>query len=355
MKIALIGPPQSGKTTLFRAVTGQADEPTHGIQERVAVVKVPDTRLDFLAKLYNPKKFTPASIEFVDVPGFSQITAAQQAEFRRHIPNLKLCDGLVAVVRAFENPDVPPYRDRVNPRADLDELYSELIFADLETTANRIERLEKSLTKPTKTHEQEKRELAFLQRCREALESERPLSDVAGSDEDRKLVKGFRFLTQMPIVVVTNVSDRDAANPPLVEFPLARAVVGLCANNEAEIAQLDPADRQAFLDDLGVKEPARDRLIRACYEAVGLISFLTCGPDEVRAWSIPKGTPAVEAAGKIHTDIARGFIRAETVGYDDFFAAKGDMKIAKANGKIRLEGKTYVVHDGDIIYFRFNV
>lgn len=354
MKMAIIGPPQSGKSTLFRAVTGQPEDPVHAGHERIAVVKVPDPRLDFLAKLHNPKKYTPATIEFVDVPGFSQVTAAQQAEFRRHIPNLKLCDGLVAVVRAFENPDVPAYRDRVDPRADLEELQAELIFADLETTANRIERLEKSLTKPTKTHEQEKRELALLQRCREALENERPVSEALDSDEERKIVRGFRFLTQMPLVVVVNVSDKDAAKPPLFEYAPARAVIGLCANTEAEIAQLDPADRKAFLDDLGVAEPAGARLIRACYEAVGLISFLTCGPDEVRAWSIPKGTPAVEAAGKIHTDIARGFIRAETVAFADLEAA-GDAKAAKAAGKLRLEGKTYIVQDGDVIEFRFNV
>lgn len=354
MKIAFIGPPQSGKTTLYRAVTGQMDDDNYGVQERMAVVKVPDPRLDRLAAMYNPKKYTPASIEVVDVPGFSQVTAQQQAEFRRHIPNLKLCDGLVAVVRAFESDDVPPYRDRINPRADLDELYAELIFADLETTATRIERLEKSLTKPTKTHEQEKRELALLQRCREALEQEKPLAEFFTSDEERKIVRGFRFLTQMPLVVVLNVSDKDAAKPPSFEYHNAKSVIGLCANTEAEIAQLDPADRAAFLSDLGVSEPAKNRLIRACYDAVGLISFLTCGPDEVRAWSIPKGTNAVDAAGKIHSDIARGFIRAETVAFTDLDAA-GDMKVAKAQAKLRLEGKAYIVQDGDVIEFRFNV
>ncbi len=354
MKIAFVGPPQSGKTTLFRAVTGLFEDPTHGMGEHVAVVKVPDPRLDFLAALYKPKKYTPATIEVVDVPGFSQVTAQQQAEFRRHIPSLKLCDGLVAVVRAFDNPLVPAYRDRVDPKADLEELHAELIFADLETVANRIERLEKALTKPTKTHDQEKRELAVLQRCRDALENEKPLSDVVTTDEEQKLVRGFRFLTQMPLVVVVNVSDRDAAAPALFGYPHASAMVGLCANTEAEIAQLDPGDRQAFLDDLGVKEPAKDRLVRACYDALGLISFLTYGEDEVRAWSIRRGTVAVDAAGEIHSDLARGFIRAETVAFEDLKAA-GDMKAAKAAGKVRLEGKTYVVQDGDCILIKFNV
>lgn len=354
MKIAFVGPPQSGKTTLFRAVTGQFEDPTHGMQERVAVVKVPDTRLDFLAALYKPKKVTPATIEIVDVPGFSQTTAQQQAEFRRHIPNLKLCDGLVAVVRAFDNPDIVAYRDRVDPKADLEELQAELIFADLETVANRIERLEKALTKPTKTHDQEKRELALLQRCRDALENEKPLSGVVTTDEEQKLVKGFRFLTQMPLIVVVNVSDRDARAPKLFDDPHARAMIGLCANTEADIAQLPPDDRKAFLEDLGVREPAKDRLIQACYEGVGLISFLTYGEDEVRAWSIRRGTVAVDAAGEIHTDLARGFIRAETVAFEDLRAA-GDMKAAKAAGKVRLEGKTYVVQDGDCIIIKFNV
>ncbi len=354
MRIALVGPPQSGKSTLFRAVTGQFDEPSYGVAERLAVVKVPDNRLDFLAKLYHPKKITPATIEVVDVPGFSQETAPQQAEFRRHIPGLKLCDALVAVVRSFRNPDVPAYRDRIDPKGDLEELHTELIFADLETVANRIERLEKALTKPTRTHDQEKRELALLQRCRDALEKEQPLSGVIANEDERKLVKGFRFLTQMPLIVVVNVTDTEAANPPLFDYPHCSAMIGLCANTEAEIAQLDPEDRKAFLEDLGVAEPARDRLVRTCYEAVGLISFLTYGEDEVRAWSIHKGTTAVEAAGAIHTDLAQGFIKAETVAFADLYAA-GDMKAARAAGKVRLEGKTYVVKDGDCIIIKFNV
>lgn len=354
MRIAFVGPPQSGKTTLFKAVTGQFGEPAYGVQEHVAVVKVPDARLDFLAALYKPKKYTPATIEVVDIPGFSQVTSQQQAEFRRHIPSLKLCDGLVAVVRAFESPDVVAYRDRIDPKGDLDELYNELIFADLETVANRIDKLEKALTKPTKTHDQEKHELALLQRCRTALESEKPLSEVITNEDERKMVRGFCFLTQMPLVVVVNVSDTDAASPKLIEYPHASAMIGLCANTEAEIAQLEPADRKAFLDDLGVTDPARDRLIRACYDAMGLISFLTAGEDEVRAWSIHRGQTAVEAAGEIHTDLARGFIKAELVAFPDLQAA-GNMKAAKAAGKVRLEGKNYVVHDGDVIEIKFNV
>lgn len=354
MRIAFVGPPQSGKSTLFRAVTGHAPGPQHVPGEQLAVVKVPDRRLDYLEKLYKPKKYTEATMDCLDVPGFSHETSAQQTEFRKTLPSVRKCDALVAVVRAFENPSVPPYRNRVDPKADLEELMTELIFNDLETVTTRVERLENALKKPTRTHEQEKRELDLMKRCQAALEAEKPLSSAIHSEEERRAVSSFQFLTELPLIVVINVAEKDAAAAPAFTWPHARTTISLCAETEEQIAQLDPADRKAFLDDLGVAEPAKDRLVKACYDAVGLISFLTCGEDEVRAWSINKGSDAVEAAGKIHTDIARGFIRAETVSYDDL-VAHTDMKGAKAAGKVRLEGKTYIVQDGDVINFRFNV
>lgn len=353
MRIAFIGPLQSGKSTLFRAVTGQPAG-GHHTGEQIAVVKVPDSRLDWLAEHYKPKKYTEATIDCLDVPGFSQETGAGQAEFRKSLPSIRKCDALVAVVRAFDNPSVPPYRNRVDPRADLDELVAELIFNDLDAVTTRIERLEKSLKKPTKTQEQEKRELELMQRLQGTLEAEQPISAANLTDDERKLLAGFQFLTELPLIAVINVGEDQAAAPPPFEFPYAKTTISLCAETEEQIAQLEPADRAAFLEDLGVKEPARDRLIRACYETVGLISFLTCGEDEVRAWPIRKGTVAVDAAGKIHSDLARGFIRAETVSFEDLVAA-GDMKAAKAAGKVRLEGKTYVVQDGDIMNIRFSV
>ena len=354
MRIALVGPLQSGKSTLFRAVTGQPASQQHAVGEQLASVKVPDPRLDVLAKIYNPKKYTEATIDVLDVPGFSQETAQQQAEFRKALPSLRQCDALVAVVRAFDNDSVVAYRDRVDAKADLEELTSELSFCDLETVTTRIERLEKAMKKPTKTLDKDKHEHEFMTRCREALESEQPISSVIQSDDDRKLIASFGFLTLKPLIAVINVNENQAAAPTPFEWPVARATVALCADTEEQIGQLDAADRDAFLEDLGVKEPARNRLIRACYDAVGLISFLTAGEDEVRAWSIRRGADKVEAASKIHTDIARGFIRAETVAFDDVVAA-GDMKGAKNAGKFRLEGKSYVVQDGDIINFRFNV
>lgn len=354
MKIAFVGPPLSGKSTLFRAVTGQAASSHPGMGEHLAVVKVPDQRLHWLYGLYKPKKLTEATIDCLDVPGFSHETSQQQAEFRKSLPSVRQADALVAVVRAFGSDTIPPYRDRVDAKADLEELWSELVFCDLDAVVARIERLEKALTKPTKTHEQEKRQLALLQRCQATLENEKPISSVIENDEERKLLSSYQFLTELPLIVVINVNESDAAKPAPFEWPMAKATIALCAETEAQIAELPPDDRKAFLEDLGVSEPAKDRLVRVCYDAVGLVSFLTVGEDEVRAWSIKKGSDAVEAAGKIHTDIARGFIRAETVAYNDLRTA-GDMKGAKAAGKVRLEGKAYIVQDGDVINFRFNV
>ncbi len=354
MRVALIGPPQSGKSSLFSAITGQVPDPTKIAQEQLATVHVPDPRVWWLADHYKPKKVTEANFEVIDVPGFSQESPQQQAEFKRHVPNLRNCDGLVAVVRAFEDPSVPPYRDRVDPLADLEELHSELVFADLDVATKRIERLEKEIHKPTPTQEQDKRQLTLLHKIREAWEEERPVADLIHGEEDKKLVSNFAFLSRKPLVVVVNVDESHAADPPPTSFEHARAVASCCAKVEEEIAELDEADRKVFLEDLGLAEPARDRLIHACYDALGLISFLTYGPDEARAWTIDRGASALEAAGKIHTDIARGFIRAETVAFEDFKQA-GDIKAAKAAGKVRLEGKTYTVADGDCILFRFSV
>ncbi len=354
MKIAFVGPPLSGKSTLFRAVTGQTAASHPGMGEHLAIVKVPDLRLHWLFDLYKPKKLVEATIDCLDVPGFSHETAQQQAEFRKSLPNIRQADALVAVVRAFDSDTVPPYRDRVDARADLEELVAELIFCDLDAVMTRIERIEKALTKPTKTHDQEKRELALMKRCQTALENEKPVSTAIETDEERKAVSSYQFLTMLPLIAVINVNEDQAAKPPPFEWPQARATIALCAETEAQIAELPPDDRKAFIEDLGVSEPAKDRLVKVCYDAVGLISFLTVGEDEVRAWPVKKGSDAVEAAGKIHTDIARGFIRAETVAYNDLYAA-GDMKGAKAAGKVRLEGKTYIVQDGDVINFLFNV
>ncbi len=348
MKAAIIGLPQSGKSTVFAAATGLKVDPFAAPQAHPAIVKVPDPRLDFLAKLCNPKKITPATIELVDFPGCSLEDAKGRDDWRRLLPAVRQAELLVVVVRDFENASVPPYRNRIDAQADFDEVWSELVFSDLEAVANRIEKLEKALKKPTASHESEKHELAVLTRCREALEAERPLSSALQSEHDRIALASFAFLTEKPIVTVRNVSDDAAATRGPLNAAHAADNIVLSASIEAEIAELEPADRGPFMADLGLTESARDRLIKSCYDALGLISFLTMGPDEVRAWTIRKGNTAVEAAGKIHSDLARGFIRAETTAYDDLVAFS-DMKGVKAAGRLRKEGKTYVVQDGDVM------
>ncbi|MBN2561836.1 MAG: redox-regulated ATPase YchF [Phycisphaerae bacterium] len=351
----MIGPPQSGKSTLFSAITGQPPDPGHGVTERLATVNVPDERLDYLAELYKPKKRTPAHLEFLDIPGVSLADAHGQAEFRKTMQTVRQCYGIVMIVRAFESDAVVPYRDRIDPKADVEELHTELIFADLEQVVTRIEKLQKSTQKPTKTRDQELRELAMMQRVQQALENEAPVANVIENDEERGIASSFGFLTLKPAIVVVNVGESDAAKPPPFEAPHAAATIALAAEIEAEISQLDEADRPTFLADYDLTEPAKSRFIHTCYDALGLISFLTAGgTNEARAWTIKKGTTAVEAAGKIHGDIQRGFIRAETVAFDDVKANK-DFKGAKAAGKVRLEPKHYVVQDGDFITFRFNV
>lgn len=354
MRLALIGPPQSGKSTLFSAITGVPLDFGHAPSEQLTTVNVPDERLDYLAELYQPKKCTHAHLEFLDIPGASLADRHGQAEFRKRMQSVRQCDGIIMVVRAFPSASVAMYRDRVDAKADLDELHTELIFADLEQVAARIEKLEKTTSRPSKTHDQEVRELAMMKRMRDALEREAPVADAIHNEEEHKIAGSFGFLTLKPVIVVVNVGEDQITAPPPFEHPHARATIALSAEIEAEIAQLGEADRPAFLEDLGLRAPARTRLIRTCYEALGLISFLTCGPDEVRAWTLPRNTEALEAAGKIHSDIQRGFIRAETVAFEDL-KAHTDMRGAKSAGKVRLEAKHYVVQDGDVINFRFNV
>ena len=347
MKVGFIGLPQSGKSSVFAAVTGQALDPYAPAEVRQAVVRVPDPRLDVLEKMCNPKKRIEATVEFFDLPGFSLDDARGRDEFRRFLPIASQLDLFVVVVRDFENASVPAYRDRIDPVEDLEAIWSELLFADLEIVTTRIERIEAALKKPH-NHDQEKKELALLQSCREALENDKPLASVIVTEVDERMLGGFSFLTVKPIVGVRNVSDdRAAEDQPLVHDHL-EASITLSASIEAEIATLEPADREAFLSELGLTDPARDRLVRACYAAGGMISFLTMGADEVRAWPVRKDSTAVEAAGKIHTDLARSFIRAETIGFDELVEI-GDLRSAKSAGKLRKEGKTYIVQDGDIL------
>ena len=356
MRVALTGPMQSGKSTLFTAVAaagGSNVDLSRPDQPHLAVVKVPDVRLDWLSDFYHPKKYTPAELEFVDFPGFDLSDEAGRERAKAHWAAMRQADMLVFVVRAFKSDSVSAYRNRVDPLADLRELMAEMIFADLDQVMTRIGKLDAAIKKPTAHREEQQRELDLMKRLQNALESEQRVSSALASDAETKLVRSFAFLSEKPMLVVLNCSE-DELSAKSDETIESLPCLKLSAKIEAEISQLEPSERAEFMADLGLGESARDRLIRACYTRMNLVSFLTVGEDEVRAWTIPAGADAVTAAAEIHSDIARGFIRAETVSFEDL-RATGDMKAAKAAGKMRLEGKNYVVRDGDVINFRFNV
>ncbi len=355
MKVALIGLMQSGKSTILSAISGRAIPPIGSTNIEEAVMPVPDERLDWLTELYKPKKTVHATTDCLDVPGFSFTDEHGRAAARRLINQIRTMDMLVLVVRAFENSSVPAYRTGVDPARDLTELHTEIMLADLELVATRIERLEKQVNKPTKTQSQDKQELALQQKLQQALEAEKPISSVIENESELEAIKSFGFLTLKPIVVVVNVGENQLDSSFEFESVDASAVVvTMCANLEDELSKLDADSRAEFMADLGIKAPAANKFVNSCYSALGLISFLTVGSDEVRAWPIKKGTCALDAAGKVHSDIKRGFIRAETMAFADL-KELGDEKAVKAAGKARLEGKTYIVQDGDIIDFRFNV
>lgn len=352
MKAALLGLMQSGKSTIFSAVSGKAVPSMGATAIEEAIVSVPDERLDWLEGLYKPRKKVYGTIDVLDLPGFSFTDEHGRAAARRLIGQIRTVDMLVLVVRAFENPTVPAYRNSVDPKRDVAELQTELLLSDLELVTTRIEKLEKQVHKPTKTQAQDKAELALQKKLQDAIEAEQPISAAIENDQERAIIKSLGFLTQKPIALVFNVGEDQAGES--LDWGGSIPAVTMCAKLEHELAQLDMDSRKTFMADLGITESAAQKFVQACYSALGLISFLTVGPDEVRAWPIQKGIAALDAAGKIHSDIKRGFIRAETMAYADL-KELGDEKAVKAAGKTRLEGKEYTVQDGDIINFRFNV
>jgi hypothetical protein len=266
---------------------------------------------------------------------------------------MRASDMLVFVVRSFDDPAVPPYRGRIDPQADLGELLAEMLFADLEQATARIEKLQAALRKGSTKAKEEAKELELMQRIQRVLEQDEPVSELVASPEEAKLIRSFAFLSQKPALVVLNCGEQQAAKEGPSEL-CGLPCLQLSAKIEAELAQLLPEDRAPFMAELGLKTLAGEQLVRACYHRMNLVSFLTVWGEECRAWTIHAGTDAVTAAGVVHSDMARGFIRAETVTFDDLHAA-GDMKAARAAGKVRLEGKNYIVQDGDVIHFRFNV
>jgi len=347
---------QSGKSTILSAISGKAVPPLGSTAIEEAIVPVPDERLDWLAEYYKPKKITCATIDCLDLPGFNFTDEHGRAAARRLINKIRTSDLLVLVVRAFEDQAVPSYRSSVNPARDLSELKTELLLSDLELVTTRIEKLEKQVHKPTQTAAHGKVELALQKKLQEAIESERAVSCAVETEAEREMIKSLGFLTLKPIVVAVNIGEEQLGE----EFDFAACVdssvpvITICAKLELELAQLDAESRRDFMADLNITESATSKFVNSCYSALGLISFLTVVSDELRAWPVKQGTVALDAAGKVHTDIKRGFIKAETFGFDDL-KELGTEKALKAAGKIRLEGKDYIVQDGDIIHFRFNV
>jgi len=352
MQTGIIGLPQVGKTTLFRILTKANVEAKGGQSTHVGVAKVPEPRLVELAKLYNPKKITYATVQYVDLPG------VQKERMRESLATIRDVDAIAHVIRVFEDPSVPHSEGSIDPLRDATNLDLELILSDHDQISKRLERVEKDLRKkkdPLLEHEK-----AVLEKCKAHLEAERPLRELELTTEERKPIGGFLFLSQRPMLYVLNLGDEEAAEmhkaierhklSALVGRPNT-AVVAVCGRLEAELAEMEEKEAAELLASYGLKEPGLNRLIRATYDLMGLIPFFTAGEPEVRAWTIRKGSSAVKAAGEIHSDIEKGFIRAEVVRCEDLLAA-GSIALAKEKAQVRLEGKDYIVQEGDVILFR---
>jgi GTP-binding protein YchF len=363
LRAALIGFAATGKTTLFQLMTSARDAARPKGDNTIGISKVPDARLERLNELYNPKKRVPATVEFTDLGNAANTGGAKALV---DVAGYKNADALVHVLRAFEDPAVPHPSGSIDPARDAQAMEDELILADLGVVERRLERLEKDLKKG-RTAELE-REHSVIMMCKAALEDGKPLRALDLKGDDLKRLRGFQFLSAKPLLIVINLDESQltggadvgtdihqaADNAGLTPFlsRAATAAVAVCAKIELEISQLESADATAFRADLGLTESGLDRVIRASYDLLGYMSFFTVGEDENRAWSIPRGTTAQVAAGEIHSDIARGFIRAEVVAYDPL-VTRGSMAACREHGEVRLEGKDYIVQDGDVINFRF--
>jgi GTP-binding protein YchF len=366
MQIAIVGLAGSGKTTVFNTLTrGHAETGGYGgVTLNVGVVKVPDERLDRLAEIFKPKKVVQADVTYVDLPAppaSSEGRVGTEELPAEHLARLRDSDALLHVVRAFEDPSNPHPSGNVDPARDLEQLDLEFLLADLAMAERRLERLKGSGRHGTQAErEAAEREEVVVRRIHAGLEAGTPIRDLGLDADESKAIRGFRFLTEKPVLVLLNIGEQDIARAPELVASVAAGyqhqhamVDALSAKIEMELGELDADEAAVFMEELGLRESSLGRVIALSYRLLGLISFLTAGPDEVRAWPIPDGSSAVDAAGAIHSDLAKGFIRAETVGYEDLLTLGSTAEARKA-GRLRSEGKTYKVRDGDVLEILFS-